>query len=66
MLPNQAIKDISNDEVGLEHNKKESHMCKCKLTKLKLVVSLPQVHHEEHHTEYIKAKRDEMVMVGHV
>lgn len=66
MLPNQAIENIPNDKVGLKHHKQESHMCKCKLTKLELVMAFPQVHHEEHHTKYIEAERDEMVMVGHV
>lgn len=45
--PNHAFENVVHDEVGLNDDKIECHVCPCELSELELVVSLFERHDEE-------------------
>ena len=64
-LPDEAVKDISDDKVRLENDQEKGHVCKAKLPKLKLVVALLEIQHEKHHAKGVEEERDKVMVAGH-
>jgi len=60
--PDHSLKDVVHDEMSLDDNEVESHVCPCELGELELVVSFLEGAHKEDEAHNIEHEADESMV----